>query len=995
MNTPCAAVVTTCIAWTCLHGLPVPAGDIHCQEGVLRRRDSGAEVACFGVNYYAPFALDYQGLARAGASYDEEIRRDLTHLQRLGLDALRLHCWDREISAADGTLLDNEHLRLLDRLVAEAGARGFVVVLTPIAWWGTPTPGTPGFSNRFTMQQLTTDPEARSCQRRYLAGFVAHRNRYSGRTYMEDPAVAAFELINEPIYPSGTTDDQVIEYIDALAAAVRAAGCRKPIFYNCWGGREAAASRARLDGVTFGWYPTGLVAGHALTHNALPSVDRHHSAHTPCLDAMAKIVYEFDAADVDGSYIYPAMAREFRAAGIQIATQFQYDAVALAAGNENWQTHFLNLLYTPGKAISFAVAARAFRQLPRHTAAGSYPDNTRFANARVSYEQDLSEWVTQTEFLHSNSTRTQPPDPARLEHVWGVGTSPVATYGGTGAYFLDRAAPGLWHLQVYPDAVTVADPYTGGTAEKVRLLHARQPLGLRLPDLGEAFLVSTYAEPARATPARAGAITVQPGYYLLRRDADVPSRPPDPLPFWIPEPTPRADVACRFEPPRLWREGDDLPIQTTVAAAGDTVATLLLRTGTAPESLRLPMASPAPYRFAAILPGHLLRPGNAALSVEIANAGAVRRFPGNRLPDGPPPPPPFPCLTLSAVQAPPEIQGSGILRGEPRAAIVAGRTPNEAALRLEAGGFGPPPSCIGIRLPATGPANRTDAYDTLVVSLRAAPQTPFLEVSLVEEDGTAFGTDVAAGPEWQSVHIPLGSLRPMWGTGGQRPNPARLAQVALVTGAWVLPATREADHWVEVASVALAAGSPDATVAVIPRQGPVPLILPGSLPRAPKTHGHPAGVAVRPGNQPGEGILRIAVGGFGPEPDATGFRLGVPPERARWAAELEGNPVLQVQARGLDPRTNGIEIALVERDGTPWGAVLPLTERWEVRTVPLADLRFFGHWQVPPGRGQAGDRIRVADISHVNLCFGAWLYGGERDLPHTIEIGTVGIAPSP
>ena len=58
---------------------------------------------------------------------------------------------------ADGNLLANEHLDLLDYLIARAKERGIYTVLTPIAWW--PVPGdSPGFSTRWTMPQMTTDP---------------------------------------------------------------------------------------------------------------------------------------------------------------------------------------------------------------------------------------------------------------------------------------------------------------------------------------------------------------------------------------------------------------------------------------------------------------------------------------------------------------------------------------------------------------------------------------------------------------------------------------------------------------------------------------------------------------------------------------------------------------------------------------------------------------------------------------------------------------------
>ena len=76
---------------------------------------------------------------------------------------------------------------------------------------------------------------------------------------------------------------------------------------------------AGIQGGTFQWYPTGLGAQEELRGNLLPNVDRYTVAFADNLKFKkgAKIVYEFDAADVGRSYIYPAMARSFRQAGIQ------------------------------------------------------------------------------------------------------------------------------------------------------------------------------------------------------------------------------------------------------------------------------------------------------------------------------------------------------------------------------------------------------------------------------------------------------------------------------------------------------------------------------------------------------------------------------------------------------------------------------------------------------------------------------------------------------
>src|SRR5690606_24411256 len=166
-----------------------------------------------------------------------------------------------------------------------------------------------------------------------------------------------------------------------------------------------------------------------------------------------KVVYEFDSADQRTGYMYPAMARAFRAGGVQFAAMFAYDMLATASRNLGWQTHYLNLVYTPRKAMSAVIAAEAMRRLPAGESYGAYPHNTRFGPFRVSYEEDLAEMATPDAFLYAGSTRTMPPDPARLERVAGYGASPVVEYEGLGVYFLDRVRAGVWRLEVYPDAV--------------------------------------------------------------------------------------------------------------------------------------------------------------------------------------------------------------------------------------------------------------------------------------------------------------------------------------------------------------------------------------------------------------------------------------------------------------------------------------------------------------------------------------------------------------
>jgi hypothetical protein len=245
--------------------------------------------------------------------------------------------------------------------------------------------------------------------------------------------------------------------------SMRRTGCGKPIFYNISHSIHLvdAYYAAGIDGGTFQWYPTGLGAQHELGGNLLPNVDRYiiPFAENTSFKKKAKIVYEFDAADVGRSYIYPAMARSFRTAGIQWATHFAYDPTYMAYANTEYNTHYMNLVYTPQKALSLKLASEVFHQVPMYKNYGTYPDNSSFDAFHVSYEDDLAEMITDKKFIYTNNTTTQPQSKAQLEQIAGSGDSPVVKYEGTGAYFLDRIERGVWRLEVMPDAIWVSNPF--------------------------------------------------------------------------------------------------------------------------------------------------------------------------------------------------------------------------------------------------------------------------------------------------------------------------------------------------------------------------------------------------------------------------------------------------------------------------------------------------------------------------------------------------------
>jgi hypothetical protein len=494
------------------------------KNGVLRWKANDQEVVAFGVNYTAMFAHAYRTAKKLNVDLEQAIKDDVYHFSRLSLDAFRVHVWDTEISDTVGNLLDNEHLRLFDFAIAEMKQRGMKFVITPIAFWGNgypePDEKTPGFSSKYGKDACLVNPSAIEAQHNYLRQFLNHVNKYTGKAYKDDPDVIAFEVSNEPHHKG--TGAEVTTFITGMVGAMRNTGCTKPILYNVSHSIQLAEAyyKAPIQGGTFQWYPTGLGARHELGGNLLPNVDRYSVPfdQLPGYKKTTKIVYEFDAADVGRSYIYPAMTRSFRTAGMQFATHFAYDPTFMAFANTEYNTHYMNLVYAPQKALSLKIASEAFHRVPRNKDYGAYPANTRFDSFRVSYDEDLAEMNSNEAFYYTNNTNSTPVDANLLEHVAGFGTSPVVGYDGAGAYFLDRVEPGVWRLEVMPDAMWIRDPFErSGPGRDVSVIQYNQrTIAIRIPDLGNDFAIRPINDGNSFNPTVWKSIaSIRPGTYLV------------------------------------------------------------------------------------------------------------------------------------------------------------------------------------------------------------------------------------------------------------------------------------------------------------------------------------------------------------------------------------------------------------------------------------------------------------------------------------------------
>ncbi len=494
------------------------------KDGVMRRDDTHAEVSYYGTNYTVPFAHAYRALGSLGVDRTEAIDRDVYHMSRLGFNAFRLHLWDVEISDADGNLLENEHLDLLDYLIAQLEKRGISVVITAQTNFGNGYPerniDTGAYTYLYDKCSIHENPEAQAKQARYLDRLSRHVNPYTGRSYANDKSIIALEINNEPCH-SGTSKE-VTAYINRMVSTLRKSGWKKPVLYNVSHNPDVtdAYYNANINGTTYQWYPTGLVAGHERKGNFLPTVDQYEIPFKDLkgFDKMAKVVYEFDPADILYSHIYPAVARTFRKEGFQWITQFAYDPIDMAWANTEYQTHFLNLAYTPRKAISMKIAAEVAKQTPRGADYGKYPADTVFGNFRVSYKEDLSELNDGKRFFYSNHTSTSPKDVVTLNEIAGVGSSPVITYPGTGAYFLDKLNDDTWRLEVMPDVTLTDDPFEKPSlSRRVGVIsHSSHPITISLPSLGTTYYYKGInAGNNLSGMAKEATFTLKPGVYLL------------------------------------------------------------------------------------------------------------------------------------------------------------------------------------------------------------------------------------------------------------------------------------------------------------------------------------------------------------------------------------------------------------------------------------------------------------------------------------------------
>ena len=200
----------------------------------------------------------------------------------MGWQALRLCSWgDWENADPAGNLIVNEHVDLLDYLIAAARKRGIYMLLTPIHTYdpafadqiGKPSPND-GFSKHFTRQEMGTIRRSIAAQANYIRQLLNHVNPYTGVALKNETAIPFVEVINEPVHhpedrpvPSTTSIRWYVLYAPPAAGRSLSSTCRRIL-------PSRPPSNARMSMASAsGGIPRAWSPGTPLRGNFLPAVD--------------------------------------------------------------------------------------------------------------------------------------------------------------------------------------------------------------------------------------------------------------------------------------------------------------------------------------------------------------------------------------------------------------------------------------------------------------------------------------------------------------------------------------------------------------------------------------------------------------------------------------------------------------------------------------------------------------------------------------------------
>ena len=371
------------------------------------------------------------------------------------------------------------------------------------------------------------DPDFIDRSQHYIRNLLTRENIYDGVRIIDDSAFCIAELVNEPHTPEvddpeapfheyytlwlkskkipNTEEnfqlwrkDYTLKYINQMCDFFTDLRCQAPVAWSHkWsmairhngGDAEWQASlNSKVPAVCFSTYPTqGTVYNYVrdtqkdlrklgAEHNSLPYLQASYDqrelqgwANEPAFRDKAHYVYEWETHANMTSYMYPAMAKYFRAQGAQIATMWTYILPKLS--NYIAAQHLLNLKSTPAKSAAFLAAGKVFRNTPLYLPyKSSGEDEDYFKNTATDFKEGTSAYADDLSLIYSGDMPRRYVDHLlsadRLkdgfERIVGVGSSPLVGYDGTGLYFVDFKDSGEARIKILPDCEWLRSPQTGG-----------------------------------------------------------------------------------------------------------------------------------------------------------------------------------------------------------------------------------------------------------------------------------------------------------------------------------------------------------------------------------------------------------------------------------------------------------------------------------------------------------------------------------------------------
>ncbi len=187
----------------------------------------------------------------------EETDRLLTRFERLGYNTFRLHHYDCVLAKPQfqphyRPESRTNALDMIDRLVAEAGKRGFYLTIDLFTvrqvTWRDCGIDRDGEMHRQTYKIMVGCHEGTYRDwERFARLVLTHRNPYNGLTWAEDPAIAFVDLVNEGCIPLGGSLEYVRAHRFGGKPRIEEEWLDNPIVLGAWA-KWLAAKRAEKPG---------------------------------------------------------------------------------------------------------------------------------------------------------------------------------------------------------------------------------------------------------------------------------------------------------------------------------------------------------------------------------------------------------------------------------------------------------------------------------------------------------------------------------------------------------------------------------------------------------------------------------------------------------------------------------------------------------------------------------------------------------------------------